>query len=153
MDQIRDWLYIGKYLDTTALAGLQAAGIGAMLQLAEYVVQPGIKALYLPVEDGEPLPHYLLERGMDFVREQCEREKTVLIACGAGISRSATFCIAALHEREGLPLVDAFAQVYRARRQILPHPALWHSLAAYYGDPMDFATAYSLTYTATRESM
>ena len=60
MDEIRSWLYIGKYRDTLNKAYLEAKSIQAMLQLAEKVDQVGITSLYLPVEDIEPISHDLL---------------------------------------------------------------------------------------------
>ncbi len=55
MHRIRDWLYVGKYAETTNLSYLRSYGIGAMLQLADRVEQPGIESLYLPVEEGVTL--------------------------------------------------------------------------------------------------
>ena len=138
MNQIRPWLYIGRYRETTNSALLHAYGIGAMLQLAEAVKHPNIETLYLPVEDGEPLPVPLLAQGVGFVREQKALGRNVLIACGAGISRSVTFAIAALHEEEGLSLPDAFRLIRAHHPEAMPHYALWDSLCAYYGEPMKY---------------
>ncbi|MGH2523720.1 MAG: hypothetical protein ACRDH2_14545 [Anaerolineales bacterium] len=67
-----------------------------MLQLAERVEQPGITTLYLAVEDGEPLPDEALREGIEFVRAQKALGRVVLVACGAGLSRSAIFALAVL---------------------------------------------------------
>jgi hypothetical protein len=67
MNEIRPWLYVGKYRETLDSYLLGLHRIDAMLQLAEAVRQPGIVSLFLPVEDGEPLPVDLLRRGVDFV--------------------------------------------------------------------------------------
>ena len=56
MYPIRPWLYVGKYRETLNRRLLHINGIGSMLQLAERVDQPGIASLYLPVDDGVPLP-------------------------------------------------------------------------------------------------
>lgn len=138
MHRIRPWLYIGNYTDTTMPDLLHAHEIGAMLQLAEHVPQAGIAELYLAVEDGEPLPTDLLARGVAFIRAQRAQERHVLVACGAGISRSTTFAIAALHEIEGLSLLDAYRAILERHPDAFPNMALWNSLAAYYGDDMDF---------------
>ena len=98
MNQIRPWLYIGKYRETRDYRLLTAHGITAMLLLAELVEHPGITSLYLAVEDGEPLPHEMLTKGVDFVKAQKAAGQTILVACGAGISRSASFAAAALKE-------------------------------------------------------
>jgi hypothetical protein len=132
MDKVRPWLYIGKYRDTLNTHLLSVYKIGAMLQLAELVEQPDITSLYLRWEDGEPLPADLLRRGVDFVMAEKARKQAVLIACGAGISRSSAFVVAVLKEVEGLSLLDAFRAVRQHHPEARPHPAIWESLCAYY---------------------
>jgi protein-tyrosine phosphatase len=120
MYRIRDWLYIGKYRDTTALALLRSQHISAMLQLAEYVLQPNIA------------------RGMAFVRAQKAQGSSVLIACGSGVSRSVAFTMAALHEEEHLSLIDAYQQIIREHPGAMPHPKILESLRQYYKDSIKF---------------
>jgi protein-tyrosine phosphatase len=134
VDQIRPWLYIGKYRETLNHHLLAAYQIQAMLLLAEAVEQPGIVALYLQVEDFEPIPPNLLRQGVDFVRDQKLQGHRVLVACGAGINRSAAFCIAVLVEEEGIGLLDAFLAVKEKHSEALPHPPVWQSLCDYYGE-------------------
>jgi len=134
MNQIRPWLYIRKYRETKDFQYLIHHNIGAMLLLAELVEHPGITSLYLPVEDGEPLPHDLLQKGLAFIQEQHEQGKVVFVACGAGISRSGTYTIAALKEAENLDLLDAFQQVQRLHPDTMPHYRLWQSLCEYYDE-------------------
>src|SRR5438874_64636 len=100
MNQIRPWLYIGKYQETLREDVLLVSGPGAVLQLAEAVSYRTVSALYLPVEDGLPLSDTILRRGVDFVLSQRSAGTTILIACGVGISRSATFAVAAVKEAE-----------------------------------------------------
>jgi protein-tyrosine phosphatase len=139
MYPIRPWLYVGKFSDTQDDVMLRRREIGAMLQLADSVKQPGIPSLYLPVEDGEPLPHDLLRLGVEFVRLEKALGRSVLIACGAGISRSTTFAIAVLKEEEELDLLEAFRQVRALHPEAMPHPALWQSLREYYGEDAPYA--------------
>lgn len=61
----------------------------------------------------------------------------MLVTCGRGVSRSATFAIAALKEAEGIALPDALRAVVAAHRETRPHIALWKSLCAYYNEPFD----------------
>lgn len=138
MDPIRPWLWIGRYRETLDDALLQSAGISAMLQLAEPVRHPGIETLYLAVEDGEALAPATLRRGLEFVHHQRQQDKKVLIACGAGISRSATFSIAALKEAEGCSLAEAARTVRRAHPESMPHHTLWASLCSYYGEIVSY---------------
>ncbi|HSH04550.1 MAG TPA: dual specificity protein phosphatase [Anaerolineae bacterium] len=143
MNKIRPWLYIGKYSDTKNLTSLQNHTITAMLQLAAPVPQPNITHLYLPVEDGEPLPHIYLQQGLDFIRQQRAHNQRLLIACGAGVSRAATFTIAALVDQEQLPLLDAYHLIKQHRPIIMPHPALWTSLCQYYQQEIPFQQLFN----------
>jgi protein-tyrosine phosphatase len=134
MNQIRPWLYIGKYREKLDYQLLSAHNIMAMLLLAELVEHPGITSLYLPVEDGEPLPSEMLLQGVEFVKAQKQAGQTILVACGAGISRSATFAAAALKEIENLSLRQAFHIIKQAHPDSMPHFKLWQSLCDYYGE-------------------
>ncbi|MBX0328621.1 dual specificity protein phosphatase family protein [Oscillochloris sp. ZM17-4] len=149
MQPIRPWLLIGKYRETLDSDLLARAQVGALLHLAARVEPPDITTLYLPVEDGEPLDATTLRRGVDFILAQRAAGKTVLVACGAGISRSTTFAIAALKEAEGLSLLGAARAVRRLHANGLPHMALWSSLCAHYGEPDDYM---ALIRTAEPES-
>jgi len=138
MYPIRPWLYIGRFSETQDDDLLRRREIGAMLQLADSVKQAGIPSLFIPVEDGEPLPSDLLRMGVEFVRLEKALGRKVLVACGAGISRSATFAIASLKEEERLPLLEAYRQVRVMHPDALPHPALWKSLCEYYAEPVPY---------------
>ncbi len=138
MHRIRPWLYVGKYRETADLNMLSVYHIQAMLQLAEKVEQPGIASLYIPVDDGVPLSPEKLRQGVDFVRQQKAAGKTVLVACGAGISRSVTYTIAALHEEENLSLVEGYMQILDVHTDALPHMALWESLCSYYNEAVPY---------------
>lgn len=133
MYQIRDWLYIGKYADTANIDLLRRQNIGAMLQLAAPVNIPGIERLYLAVDDGIPIALETLQRGVEYIRAQKAAGRVVLSACGAGISRSTTFALAALHEEEQIDLYAAFADICERHPTAMPHPALWASLCSRYG--------------------
>ena len=135
MDKIRDWLYIGNSRDTQDLAALEGSGIGAVLQLAGASPQKGIVTYLLPVEDGEPLGASVLREGLAFVANQRHQNKRVLIACAAGVSRSATFTVAALKEAEHASLLDALSAVVSAHPETLPNPILWRSLCDFYAEP------------------
>lgn len=141
MIAINPWLYIGAYRDTINRDALQHAGIDSMLQLAAPVEHPGIESLYLPVEDGKPLPHHLLEHGVDFIVAQHRANRRILVACGAGISRSATFCVAGLHAIDGTRLLDAYQLVHAQHAEAMPNPYLWQSLLAYHGEDVPLVEA------------
>lgn len=103
-----------------------------MLQFAGIIRYPGVTALYLPVDDGVPIPEEILRQGVDFVLQGKNEERIVLIACGAGMSRSVAFAIAVLKETEGLNLLQALRDIRSRHAKASPHPALWESLCHYY---------------------
>jgi len=138
MDQIRPWLFIGKYRDTTNGSYLQHNNIRAMLQLAELVQQPEIDSLYLPVQDLAPVSWTHLRQGLDFIRQHKEKGNRILVACGAGINRSSSFCAAALKEAEGLGLFEAFKEVKRFHPESMPHEPVWESLCSYYNEKVPY---------------
>lgn len=135
---VRPWLYIGKHRDTLNLPHLKANHIRAMLQLEELVGQPGIHTLYLPAEDGTPIPVNDYRRGINFILLEHQLGRNVMIACAAGISRSVTFAIAALKETEGAPLLAAYGEIVKMNTMALPHPALWHSLCSFYQEDIPY---------------
>jgi predicted protein tyrosine phosphatase len=138
MHRIRPWLLIGRYSETCDLTLLAAHQVGAMLQLADPVPQAGIAHIYLPAEGGVKLNPSLLRRGVDFVLAQRAAGQIVLVACGAGISRSTTFAIAAVKEAEQLTLREAAQIVRCAHPDGIPHVALWESLCTTYYEPIDY---------------
>ncbi len=136
MHQIRDWLYIGSYRDTTDATLLQSRDITAMLCLAEFIAHSGIESLYVPVEDGQPVAHDKLARGITFLREQKASGQRVVSACGAGVSRSVTFAIGALMEEENLTWQQAYESVLQHHPEAMPHARLLQSLLEYNGQPV-----------------
>lgn len=138
MNKIRDWLYIGKYSETNDLELLKHHSIDSMLQFAELVEQPEIQTLYLPIEDGKPLNFSLLREGLDFIHLQKSQERQIMVSCGAGVSRSASFCLAALKESENLDLLSAYNEVKKLHSVAFPHVELWSSLCSFYEEDIPY---------------
>jgi len=138
MDEIRPWLFIGRYRDTINDSYLVSKSINAMLQLAEKVEQPNIVSLYLPVEDVAPISDEHIRQGVDFIREHKQKENRVLVACGAGINRSSAFCTAVLVEEEGLSLFEAYKVVKIIHPESLPNLPVWESLCEYYKESIPY---------------
>jgi len=139
MDQIREWLFIGKFRETQDELFLQKQGVGAVLQLAEPVGYKNITELYLPVEDAETLPGDLLEGGINFIVENKAMNISTLVACGAGISRSGSFALAAIKVLEETNLLSAYQIVKNAHPETFPHPLLWTSLCEYFEEDVPFS--------------
>ena len=138
MDEIRPWLFIGKYRDTLDKYNLDIKSIKAMLQLAEKVEQEDIDSLYLPVEDLAPIRIEHIEKGVEFIKEHHSNDHRILIACGAGINRSTAFCMIALKEIEGIGLMDAYREIKQRHPDSFPHEPIWNSLCNYYNENIPY---------------
>src|SRR5690349_11809723 len=136
MHTIRPWLNIGSVRETSDCTIMYTYQIGAILQLAHPAQHPGIESLFIPVEDAFPLPSAQFQQGVTFARAQKAAGHKLVIACGAGISRSVTFTMAVLHEEEGIGLLDAFEQIIAIHPDAMPHFELLKSLGKYYNDPI-----------------
>lgn len=145
MDEIRPWLYIGKYRDTIDKGGLERKSIQAMLLLAEHIEQAGIVSLYLPIEDMRATPHHLIKQGVEFILEEKKKEHKILIACGAGINRSTAFCVAALKETEGLSLLNAYKDVKMKHFDAFPNEPVWKSFCDYYNETTPYLDVMRLS--------
>ncbi len=138
MQEVRSWLFIGKYSESLNRDLLDLHRVNAILQLAAPVKHVGITTLYLPVDDGVSLRPEVLPNGVAFIRSEYAKGNRVLVACGAGISRAVTFATAALKEEENLSLVDALRAIIEVHPSGMPHPELWQSLCDYYGENVHF---------------
>lgn len=133
MIEIRPWLFQGTYRDTMNLQLLHTHNIKAMLHLAENVRHPGIATLYLAIDDGVPIPQKTIKKGIDFVLAQ--RPGPILIACGAGISRSTTFTAAVLKLTTAhMTLRAALKDIQHKHPIASPHPHVWQSMCVYFDE-------------------
>jgi protein-tyrosine phosphatase len=138
MHVVRPWLAIGNYRETQNLELLHANGIGALLLLESAVEHPGLRSLFLEVQDGYALPPEALRRGLDFIHVERQEGRPVLVACAAGISRSTTFALAAIKEAEQIDLLEAYRSIHARHPRALPHQQLWESLCAYYRERVPY---------------
>ncbi len=140
--EIRPWLFLGRYTDTLDLVYLREHGIQAILELHDLVDESDIDVLFLPIEEGEPLPAETIDRGLAFVDQHRLSGKRVLIACSAGISRSVVFGVAALKRAEGLSLLDAFRDIHALHPRAMPDLVHWEALCAYFDEDVSFLTIW-----------
>lgn len=138
MTLLRDWLYIGKYTDLEALHNGDFKHIKVVLNLAEALPIEGKKVLFLNIDDGVPLSFNDLLIGTEFLLNQYYEGKTILVACGAGVSRSATFCTVLIKEIEKLSLLEVLKTIKQKHPKALPHPELWKSVCQVYDEEFDY---------------
>ena len=147
MDQIRPWLYIGTLQDSKNYSYLKQNSIGAILQLEESVEHEDITSLYIPIQDNAPVHFSKFQKGLEFIKEQKVLDKRILVACRWGVSRSSTFCIAALKTEERLSLYEAFKEVNKSRSQAMPDLTIWESLCSFYDEKASHRELLRLTYS------
>lgn len=121
MDRVLDRLWIGSSPDFGA--PLRALGFAGVLDLRDGrapIADPSITVFRLRNRDGDPWTPEQIHNALDFVAARV-RIGNVLIACAAGMSRSACMTIGYL-VRVGFSEADAFELVRNARAKILPVP-------------------------------
>lgn len=77
------------------------------------------------------------EQAVDFVVECLRRQKTILVHCASGVSRSSGVVSAALAEYESLGLEEAFQLVKDNTEHVDPLTPIRESMEEYTGDELD----------------
>ena len=136
IDRVIPGLYISGARAAYRAPLLRKAGITRVLKLYEGPPDwpPDFHVCDNPLEDGEPIPSYILTAGVAFIHQSMAAGEKVLVVCGAGISRSSTFVLAYLVE-SGYDLREAWRLLRQQHPIASPAPALWESLLTYYDLP------------------
>lgn len=133
LDHVVNGVYISGVRAMYSMGAMREANIRHVLKL--YYYEPYWPDDFVvcenPVIDGQRVPDEALRRGVDFVNEQVAAGRSVLVQCGAGISRSSTFVLAYLIEA-GYDLHDAFILLKSKHSASWPLPAMWNTLIEYY---------------------
>lgn len=138
MHKIRAWLYVAGFREIQNSSLIDDNQIGAMLLLHQPVEHDSIATLYVPVQEGLPLSKQDIVRGLDFIITQHAQGQNVVVACGAGISRSVIFAVGALRQIEALTLPQAFAEIRKKHERAMPDELHWQSMCDYFGEKVDF---------------
>lgn len=129
MERVLDRLWIGSAEDLRAPLG--ALGFAGVLDLRDGVsqpVDPRVSIHRVTNRDGDPWTSQQVIGAIDFIAERVRTGK-VLVACAAGMSRSASMVIGYL-VRSGWDVAEAFECVREARHRILPVPSMLESVLA-----------------------
>lgn len=120
MNRILDRLWIGDQSDLGDRVPLRALGFSAVVDLRDGVAEKdlGLPTLRLTSRDGDPWAGGEIVRTLDFIHDHTRSGK-VLVACAAGMSRSAAITIGYL-VRCGWDPAEAHARVKAARPIIDP---------------------------------
>lgn len=129
MDRVLDRLWIGDMRDLDPEGPpLRQLGFVAALDLRDGSHSPPLvdEVHRLRNRDGDPWSHAEILLALDFVAQQIRRGR-VLVACAAGMSRSASMVIGYL-VRIGYDAPTAHAAVRAARPRIAPAEAMLASV-------------------------
>jgi len=134
IDHVLNGVYISGWRVTNFAVALRRHEITHILKLYEHTpyFPPDFLTLDNPIEDGVTIPPEKLRRGVEFITHQVSAAHSVLVMCGAGISRSSTFVLAYMLE-QGYDLHDAYKLLRSVHSEAAPHMLLWGSLFAQYG--------------------
>lgn len=126
MDRVLARLWIGETKDFQA--PLRALGFAGVLDLrdGDFVGGEGLATHRIGNRDGDPWTREQVLAGLDFIGARI-LVGNVLVACAAGMSRSASMVIGYL-VRCGWDVVDAHEMVWRARPRIAPVPKMLDSV-------------------------
>lgn len=119
---------------------LRQRGIRAVVSLGKrkawYPEHTGITYHRVVIEDDATSDILKeLRPACDFIHAHISADRAVLVHCEAGISRSATVCIAYLIREHHLSLVAAYSVVKAAREIICPNPGFLKQLVEWERSP------------------
>jgi len=126
--EVAHGVYVGNEGSVRALADALDGRVG-VIRLATASSTPRVVALVdLPVEDGEPIPDHVIEAAVLHARDIRAAGLPLLLACYAGLSRSASIAYAVLRDM-GVTHAEALRRVRSsaALRQ-WPHPVTLDSV-------------------------
>ncbi|KAM6985538.1 dual specificity protein phosphatase 4 [Aplochiton taeniatus] len=123
--EILPFLYLGSALHASKKEVLDSMGISALLNVSSDCpnhFEGAYQYKCIPVQDNhkEDISSWFLE-AIEFIDSIQDSNGRVLVHCQAGISRSATICLAYLMKRKRVRLDEAFEFVRRRRSIISPN--------------------------------
>ncbi|XP_036454934.1 dual specificity protein phosphatase 18 [Colossoma macropomum] len=135
LGQITDYLYIGNAKaakDSSVITRLNInCIINATLDDSKPCL-PSVDYVWVPVADS---PETQLEEHFDTVADKIDKVRMqhgrVVVHCCAGVSRSATLCLAFLMKHCSMSLVEAHGLVKSRRPIIRPNAGFWKQLIEY----------------------
>lgn len=139
-DPVFDNLYVGDFDAILNQNETKEEGITAIVRLdmasrEKYQWCKDFAILDVAFADTKAIPDGIIPKVTKFIYRQIENDKTVLVHCAAGMSRSVSLTMAYLIEYEGMSLAEAFGTVREGRTQAYPHENLLISLIEYYDLP------------------
>ncbi|XP_028847695.1 dual specificity protein phosphatase 18-like [Denticeps clupeoides] len=133
--QVTEQLYIGSRRLADDGAVLSHLQITCVINLTESTTKnpaPAVEYVHVPVSDS---PLTRLSDHFDSVAEKIhhvgEQGGRTLVHCNAGVSRSATVCLAYMMKFHSMSLIEAHKRVKACRPIIRPNSGFWKQLIEY----------------------
>ncbi|GIY18216.1 dual specificity protein phosphatase 4 [Caerostris extrusa] len=146
--EILEHLYLGSARDAARKEQLQQLGVTALLnvtQLCPNLFQEAFLYKCIPVRDtgAEDIAAYFQE-AINFIDQVKEQNGKVLVHCQAGISRSATICIAYLMSTKRLRMEEAYKYVKSRRKIVSPNFSFMGQLLSFENQIFSSTSRYHL---------
>ncbi|XP_030073542.1 dual specificity protein phosphatase 18 [Microcaecilia unicolor] len=135
LSQVTDGLYISNAFAANNGASLSAKQIACVITVSKEKLNctsPTVEYVQVPVSDS---PHACLSDSFDSMTDKIHSVKMqggrTLLHCDAGISRSATLCLAYLMKYDSMSLLEAHVWLKSCRPIIRPNTGFWKQLISY----------------------
>ncbi|XP_071380150.1 dual specificity protein phosphatase 18-like [Centroberyx affinis] len=134
--QVTDQLYLSNGRAANDASLVSRFNITCIINVTETrsgsAPPPGLEYIHLPVADSpaSPLGEHFDEVARQ-IQQVAERGGRTLVHCNAGVSRSATLCIAYLMKQRHMTLLDAYRWVKSCRPMVRPNIGFWKQLIRY----------------------
>lgn len=141
IDEVYDgMMYVSGIIALQAQNAVWDEGVRAIVRLDTAYRERGhwgdrFTILDLPMMDAQAIPDGYIAQVTQFIRQQIDNEKPVLVHCAMGMSRSVSMVMAYLIEFEGMSLPEAFQTVREGRTEAYPHEEMLRSLVEHYDLP------------------
>lgn len=137
---VRNWLVIGSATEATNAELIYQHNIGAAVMLGSAYPIDTVPMRCLPLASGMFLTPSLIHEAVEFIHEQRNWGRRILIACDSPPDHPIAVAIAAIKHKSGG--ISSLTDVYRSLLKQQPHanvdPGLWQSLCAYFRDEPSF---------------
>jgi protein-tyrosine phosphatase len=133
MNKIIDRFYVGDWNDAQSLKQSNPNEISSVLNVCENIDDlPAVAYLHAAFKDHETIPKDKFDLCMIWLNTQYSANRTILVHCALGVSRSPTICAAFLTKLQVAANIDAALTLVRsARPQVNPAPLTWASAKEY----------------------
>ncbi|KAJ8415484.1 hypothetical protein AAFF_G00424640 [Aldrovandia affinis] len=135
LGQITEHLYLSNGRSANNTAMVSGSKITCIINATENIANtliPAVEYVRVPVADS-PSSHLgdYFDTVADKIHRVEEQHGRVLVHCSAGVSRSATLCLAYLMKYRSMTLVDAHCWVKSRRPIVRPNNGFWKQLIDY----------------------